>query len=61
MAAKSRATQGWMMKGTVARLRKLGREKKMKTNEVDDKIVAIIVATVQFSYELHKNQSTIIE
>ena len=54
MAAKGRATQGWMMKGIVKRLREKGRDKKIEPEVVEEKIVTLIVATVKFSYEIHK-------
>ena len=54
MAAKGRATQGWMMKGAVKRLRKMGKDKKIETEVVEERIVTLIVAAVKFSYEIHK-------
>ena len=42
------------MKGTVAKLRRLGRKNKIKPEEVDKNIVMIIVATVKMSGKLHK-------
>ena len=53
-AAKSRATQGWIMKNTVKNLRKIGRENKLKPEEVDEKILNIIAETVRISHQLHK-------
>jgi hypothetical protein len=53
-AAKGRATQGWIMKDTVRVLRKIGRENKIKPEEVDERIITIIGATVKLSYDLHK-------
>jgi hypothetical protein len=53
-AAKGRATQGWMMKGTVAKLRKMGRKNKMEAKDIDEKIGEIIEATVILSKELHE-------
>ena len=42
------------MKGTVAKLRSIGRKNKMKAEDIDNKIVEIIEATVMLSKELHQ-------
>ena len=53
ISAKGRATQGWMMKGTVAKLRRIGRKNKMKAEVVDEKIIELIEATVMLTKKLH--------